>query len=147
MDTPEIGKAEDYRISKRLWRSHKRRKRDNLRDGKGFGYSVCTKEDQFTRTMSARYYKDGSEILIGELGAHKNTCPRLLFRREAARLQGFPNDFIIDQVSRTQIYKQFGNSVCVPLVQEIASVVIPYLGSGVSSGTPIKALNFRNVAS
>jgi DNA (cytosine-5)-methyltransferase 1 len=137
-DNPEVGDFDDYVISKKIWASHKRRKRENKNNGKGFGYSLVNRNDLYTRTMSARYYKDGSEILVGKEGAHLNECPRMLFPREAARLQGFPDDFIINKVSRNQIYRQFGNSVCVPLVQEIASVVIPYLGSGVSSGTAIK---------
>ena len=72
-----------------------------------------------SRTLSARYYKDGSEILIRQEG--KN--PRRLTPRECARLQGFPEDYQIT-VSNTRAYKQFGNSVVVPLVTEIASLII-----------------------
>jgi DNA (cytosine-5)-methyltransferase 1 len=127
MDHPHTGKLSDYVISKRLWSSHKRRKKENIKNGKGFGYSVVTKASAYTRTMSARYYKDGSEILVGIEGAHKNRCPRMLFPREVARLQGFPDSYIINKVSRTQIYKQFGNSVCVPIIKEISNIIIPYL--------------------
>ena len=72
--------------------------------------------------MSARYYKDGSEILIEQKG--KN--PRRLTPRECARLQGFPDTFKIP-VSDTQAYKQFGNSVVVPLMTEVAKLVVTRL--------------------
>jgi len=78
--------------------------------------------DGITRTLSARYYKDGSEILI----AQKNSNPRRLTPRECARLQGFPDDFKI-VVSDTQAYKQFGNSVVVPLMTDIAGLIIAKL--------------------
>ena len=74
--------------------------------------------DGITRTLSARYYKDGSEILIAQEG--KN--PRRLTPRECARLQGFPNSFKIP-VSDTQAYRQFGNSVVVPLMADIAGLI------------------------
>ena len=76
--------------------------------------------DGVTRTLSARYYKDGSEILINQ-GEGKN--PRRLTPRECARLQGYPEDFKIT-VSDTRAYKQFGNSVVVPLVTSIAKLVV-----------------------
>ena len=71
------------------------------------------------RTLSARYYKDGSEILIAQEG--KN--PRRLTPRECARIQGFPDTFKI-VVSDTQAYKQFGNSVVVPLMSDVAGLII-----------------------
>lgn len=104
-----------YTISNRLWEGHKRRKIENRKKGKGFGYSLFNEESPYTSTISARYYKDGSEILIEQEG--KN--PRKLTPRECARLQGFPEDFIIP-VSDAQAYKQFGNSVAVPVVRAIA---------------------------
>ena len=73
----------------------------------------------YTSTISARYYKDGSEILIEQKG--KN--PRKLTPREAARLQGYPDDFVIP-VSDVQAYKQFGNSVAVPVIKAIAENVV-----------------------
>lgn len=73
----------------------------------------------YTNTLSARYYKDGSEILIEQKG--KN--PRKLTPREAARLQGFPENYMIP-VSDTQSYKQFGNSVAVPVINAIANNII-----------------------
>lgn len=106
---------EKYTISDKLWSGHKRRKELNKLNGKGFGYGLFSKDSAYTNTISARYYKDGSEILIEQEG--KN--PRKLTPREAARLQGFPEDYIIP-VSDAQAYKQFGNSVCVPVVKAIA---------------------------
>lgn len=75
-----------------------------------------------SRTISARYYKDGSEILIAQEG--KN--PRRLTPRECARLQGFPDSFKIP-VSDTQAYKQFGNSVVVPLMENVAKLIVEKL--------------------
>jgi DNA (cytosine-5)-methyltransferase 1 len=72
--------------------------------------------------LSARYYKDGSEVLIDQTKLNKN--PRKLTPRECARLQGFPEEFIVDGVSQSQIYKQFGNSVCINVVQAIADEII-----------------------
>lgn len=83
---------------------------------------MFNKNSEYTSTISARYYKDGSEILIQQY--HKN--PRKITPREAARLQGFPEEFIIP-VSDTQSYKQFGNSVAVPVVNKIAEKMIDYL--------------------
>jgi hypothetical protein len=78
---------------------------------------------QIARTLSARYYKDGSEILISQ-GTDKN--PRRLTPRECAKLMGYPADFKIP-VSDTQAYKQFGNSVVVPVVERIAKAVVAAL--------------------
>ena len=72
-----------------------------------------------SRTISARYHKDGSEILIAKRG--KN--PRRLTPRECARLQGFPESFVIP-VSDTQAYRQFGNSVVVPLMENVANLIV-----------------------
>lgn len=110
---------EKYFISERLWRSHQDRKERNKQNGKGFGYQMVSAESKYTATLSARYYKDGAEILVQI--PNKNT-PRKLTPRECARLQGFPDDFIIP-VSNTQAYKQFGNSVSVPVVREIAKQI------------------------
>ena len=86
--------------------------------GNGFGYGIADL-DGVTRTLSARYFKDGSEILIEQDGRN----PRRLTPRECARLQGFPDSFIIP-VSDTQAYKQFGNSVVVPLMSDVAGLVV-----------------------
>jgi DNA (cytosine-5)-methyltransferase 1 len=80
-------------------------------------------KDSVSRTLSARYYKDGSEILINQ-GKRKN--PRRLTPRECARLMGFPEDFKIP-VSDTQAYRQFGNSVIVPVMTEVARIMAPHI--------------------
>jgi DNA (cytosine-5)-methyltransferase 1 len=107
-----------YTISDRLWAGHQRRKIENKKNGKGFGFGLVDEESAYTNTISARYYKDGSEILI----AHKNKNPRKVTPREAARLQGFPEDFNYSG-SDTQAYKQFGNSVSIPVVAAIAQKI------------------------
>ncbi len=112
-----------YTISDRLWSGHKRRKAENEIKGKGFGYSIVTKNSPYTNTISARYYKDGSEILIHQEG--KN--PRKLTPREAARLQGFPDTFKINP-SDVQAYKQFGNSVPVNLIEAVAREMLLAMG-------------------
>lgn len=108
-----------YTISDALWEGHRRRRLENRKAGKGFGYSLFNAESPYTSTISARYYKDGSEILIEQEG--KN--PRKLTPREAAKLQGFPEKFIIP-VSDTQAYKEFGNSVAVPVVRAVATRIV-----------------------
>jgi DNA (cytosine-5)-methyltransferase 1 len=90
--------------------------------GNGFGYGL-TDLNGISRTLSARYYKDGSEILIPQ----KDSIPRRLTPRECARLQGFPDSFIIDRVSDTQAYKQFGNAVTVPVIQAVGKNLIKKL--------------------
>lgn len=109
-----------YTISDKLHKGHQRRKKEHLEKGNGFGFSVFDKDTKYVNTISARYYKDGSEILISQ-GENKN--PRKLTPRECARLQGFPEEFIIP-VSDTQAYKQFGNSVAVPVVRAVANRII-----------------------
>lgn len=111
-----------YTISDRLWAGHQRRKIAHNNKGNGFGYSIFNEESEYTRTISARYYKDGSEILIYQ----HNKNPRKLTPREACRLQGFPDDFKI-AVSDIESYKQFGNSVAVPVVEEIAKEILKEL--------------------
>lgn len=111
-------------ISDRLWAGHQRRKKQNKIDGKGFGYGIVDQNSSYTNTISARYYKDGSEALIYQPG--KN--PRKLSPREVARLQGFPEDFQLSS-SNIQAYKQFGNSVTVPVVKAIATKIKDHLCS------------------
>lgn len=106
---------EKYTISDRLWAGHQRRKIEHKEKGNGFGYSIFNENSSYTSTISARYYKDGSEILIEQ----KNKNPRKLSPREAGRLQGFPDSFKI-KVSDVQAYKQFGNSVSVPVIKAVA---------------------------
>lgn len=108
-----------YIISDKLWKGHQRRKREHAKKGNGFGYSLFGVNDKYTSTMSARYYKDGSEILIKTKGTAN---PRKITPKEASRLQGFPEDFKIHP-SDTQAYKQFGNSVAVPVIRSIAKAI------------------------
>ncbi|MDK0684767.1 MAG: DNA (cytosine-5-)-methyltransferase [Clostridium perfringens] len=112
-----------YTISDKLYAGHLRRLASHKEKGNGFGFSLVNKDTPYTNTISARYYKDGSEILVDQ-GPDKN--PRKLTPRECARLQGFPEKFIIP-VSNTQAYKQFGNSVPVTVVREIAKNIISEL--------------------
>lgn len=118
-DILEQNVDEKYTISDALWEGHQRRKSEHKIKGNGFGYSLFNRQSEYANTISARYYKDGSEILIEQEG--KN--PRKLTPRECARLQGFPEEFIIP-VSDTQAYKQFGNSVAVPVVRAVARKII-----------------------
>lgn len=103
-----------YTISDRLYAGHLRRRKEHKEKGNGFGFSSFDKNSLYTSTISARYYKDGSEILIEQ----KDTNPRKLTPREAANLQGYPQNFLIP-VSDNQAYKQFGNSVSVPVIQTV----------------------------
>ncbi len=86
--------------------------------GNGVGFRLKNL-DGVSRTMSARYYKDGAEILIPQ----EDKNPRRLTPRECARLQGFPDDFIIP-VSDNQAYKQFGNSVVSPLMEAVGKQMV-----------------------
>jgi len=113
-----------YTISQKLLDGHIRRKKEHREKGNGFGFSVFKSEDRYTNTISARYYKDGSEILIDQTDFNRR--PRKLTPRECARLQGYPEEFIVDAVSDVQAYKQFGNSVSVPVVQAIGSQMLQF---------------------
>lgn len=107
-----------FTLSDHLWEYLQQYAAKHKAKGNGFGYGIA-RPDGIARTLSARYYKDGSEILIEQEG--KN--PRRLTPRECARLQGFPDTFQIG-VSDTQAYKQFGNSVVVPLMADVAGLVV-----------------------
>jgi len=107
-----------YELSDKLWQDLQNYAEKHKQKGNGFGFGLVNL-DGITRTLSARYYKDGSEILIPQ----KNKNPRRLTPRECARLQGFPDTFKI-VVSDTQAYKQFGNSVVVPLIKALAEELI-----------------------
>jgi DNA (cytosine-5)-methyltransferase 1 len=109
-------------ISDRLWEGHQRRKIQNKINGKGFGYGLVSKDSPYTNTISARYYKDGSEVLIEQEGQN----PRKISIREAANLQGFPYEFEPSS-SKVQAYKQFGNSVTVDVISAIAKCIAKYL--------------------
>lgn len=107
-----------YTLSDKLWSYLQKYAIKHKEKGNGFGFGIANPESN-TRTLSARYYKDGSEILIAQKG--KN--PRRLTPKECARLMGFPESYRI-VVSDTQAYKQFGNSIVVPVVTAIAKNVI-----------------------
>lgn len=122
-DILEKSVDEKYTISDKLYEGHLKRKEMHKKKGNGFGFSVFNENSPYTNTISARYYKDGSEALIDQ-GANKN--PRKLTPRECARLQGFPEEFIIP-VSDMQAYKQFGNSVSVPVIEAVAKQMISFM--------------------
>ena len=112
---------EKYTLTDKLW-SYLQSYADKHRAaGNGFGFGIAPR-DGVSRTLSARYYKDGSEILIEQPG--KN--PRRLTPRECARLMGYPDDFRI-VVSDTRAYQQFGNSVVMPLMADIAKNIVSAL--------------------
>lgn len=121
-DILEKNVDEKYTISDRLWEGHQRRKNVNKEKGKGFGYGMVNENSEYTNTISARYYKDGSEILIEQ----ENRNPRKLTPREAARLQGFPDSFKIP-VSDNQAYQQFGNSVAVNVIVKVAEQMLKHI--------------------
>lgn len=114
--------SDRYTISDKLWQGHLERKKMHKKKGNGFGFCLFNPESKYTSTISARYYKDGSEALIEQEG--KN--PRILSPRECARLQGFPEEFIIP-VSNARAYKQFGNSVCIPVIEAVAKQMTAYM--------------------
>ena len=113
-----------YTISKHLWKYLQDYAAKHRARGNGFGYGLVDPNDEYvvTRTLSARYHKDGSEILIDTGGE----TPRRLTPRECSRLMGFPDNYVIP-VSDTQAYRQFGNSVVVPVVQQIAGRLVGHL--------------------
>lgn len=113
-----------YTLTPRLWNYLQAYAEKHRAAGNGFGFGLAN-GDSVTRTLSARYYKDGSEILVFQ-GPRKR--PRRLTPRECARLMGFPDSFIIP-VSDTQAYKQFGNSVVVPVMREVARVMKPRIAA------------------
>lgn len=115
----ETNVSEQFTISDKLWAGHKRRRIENEQKGNGFGYCLFNRDSEYTSTISRRYYKDGSEILIEQEG--KN--PRKITPREAANLQGFPKEFKIP-VSKTKAYQQFGNSVAIPVVTRISEEIV-----------------------
>ena len=111
---------ERYTLTDAIWAGFQKRKQNNINRGAGFGYCLFDEESPYVSTLVARYYKDGQEILVDQ-GENKN--PRKLTPRECARLQGFPDNFIIP-VSNMQAYKQFGNSVAVPVVRAVANRIV-----------------------
>jgi len=128
---PKLGKILEkevdpkYTLTQHLWNYLQAYKEKHTGKGNGFGYSLFGPND-VTRTLSQRYYKDGSEILVAQSGNR----PRRLTPRECARLMGFDRPgkpFILKDVSDTQLYRQFGNAVVVPVVEFVANAIKPYL--------------------
>ena len=111
-----------YTLTPKLWKYLQDYAEKHRKAGNGFGFGLVD-GDAVTRTLSARYYKDGSEILVSQ-GNRKR--PRRLTPRECARLMGFPDTFKIP-VSDTQAYRQFGNSVVMPVMKEVARIMVPHV--------------------
>ncbi len=142
---PEESMDSYYTISDRMWEGHQRRKERNKANGKGFGYSLFNAESVYCSTISARYWKDGSEILIDQ--SSKNLNPRRLTPVEAGRLQGYRivgngwektecannQNYSPDNlefkivVSRKEAYHQFGNSVAIPVIKRLAKEIVEQL--------------------
>ena len=142
---PEDAIEAKYTISDRMWEGHQKRKERNRKNGKGFGYSLFSAGSTYTSTISARYWKDGSEILIDQ--SDKGLNPRILTPVEAGRLQGYriigkgwqhpecannqnyndnnPEFKIV--VSNKEAYHQFGNSVAVPVIKALAKEIVKQL--------------------
>lgn len=127
-----------FTISDKMWIGHQERKKRNRENGKGFGYSLFRPEAEYCSTISARYWKDGSEILIDQ--SEYNLNPRKLTPVEAGRLQGYniegagwanPNTGLTTHeqipfkivVSKKEAYHQFGNSVAVPVIKRLAQEI------------------------
>ncbi|VXC60815.1 DNA cytosine methylase [Burkholderia sp. 8Y] len=130
-----------FTLTENLWKYLQAYADKHRAAGNGFGFGMAY-ADSVTRTLSARYHKDGSEILVSQ-GARKR--PRRLTPRECARLMGFPDTFKIP-VSDTQAYRQFGNSVVMPVMQEVARIMLPHIESlvgkardGISFSLPLFA--------
>lgn len=113
-----------YTISDKLWEGLKNRMARHEAKGNGFGHRVFTSDESACNTITSRYYKDGREVLIDQ--SSKGLNPRRLTPRECARIQGFPEWFDLSAASDTQLYKQFGNSVSVPVIRAIASAMVLY---------------------
>lgn len=120
-DILESQTDDKYTLSDKLWLYLQNYADKHKAAGNGFGFGIAD-PNGVARTLSARYYKDGSEILV----AQENRNPRRLTPRECARIQGFPDSFKI-VVSDTQAYKQFGNSVVVPLMTDVAGLIVEKL--------------------
>ena len=142
---PEDSIDSSYTISDKMWEGHQKRKERNKANGKGFGYSLFKADDIYCSTISARYWKDGSEILIDQSGKKLN--PRRLTPVEAGRLQGYKilgsgwqnpdsansanNDNTNQEfkivVSKKEAYHQFGNSVALPVIKRLAQEIVEQL--------------------
>lgn len=129
-----------YTLTPGLWTYLQQYAEKHRAAGNGFGFGMAT-ADSVTRTLSARYHKDGSEILVHQGKAQR---PRRLTPRECARLMGFPDTFRIP-VSDTQAYRQFGNSVVMPVMREVARIMLPHLGVA-TSPVAVKRKSTRTAA-
>ena len=109
-----------YTLSDKLWAYLQNYAEKHRAKGNGFGYGLVDLNG-ISRTLSARYYKDGSEILIPQ---EEGKNPRRLSPRECARLMGYPDKYRIDRVSDVQAYRQCGNSVIVPLITAVSEKII-----------------------
>lgn len=127
---PDAQVNSKYTLTAHLWTYLQNYANKHQAAGNGFGFGLVD-GDSVARTLSARYYKDGSEILVSR---GDGETPRRLTPRECARLMGFPDDFEIP-VSDTQAYKQFGNSIVVPMVEAVAGLMAPYVTSSTRHST------------
>lgn len=128
------GVLDKYQLSDHLWEYLQDYAAKHKAQGNGFGFGLVDDLDGITRTLSARYHKDGSEILIPQEGRN----PRRLTPRECARLQGYPDDFKI-VCSDTQAYRQFGNSVAVPVIRDLAQELLRDLAAVLEADVPAVA--------
>lgn len=122
-DILESNVSSEFTLSDKLWSFLQSHAEKHSKKGNGFGYGLIEPKTMTTaRTLTARYYKDGSEILIAQEG--KN--PRRLTPRECARIMGFPDSYQLTS-SKTQTYKQFGNSVVLPVIELFAQRITEVL--------------------
>lgn len=126
-----------YTLTDHLWQYLQDYAAKHKAKGNGFGFGFVTRDD-VARTLSARYYKDGSEILVSRNTETKIKNPRRLTPRECARLMGFDDTFKI-VVSDTQAYKQFGNSVVVPVIKAVAKIMAPYITTQMEAEEEVRA--------
>jgi len=118
-------KPNNYTLSPKLWKYLQDYKAKHRAAGNGFGYGLIEPGiDNHTRTLSARYYKDGAEILISQGNGSE---PRRLTPAECGRLMGFPRRYKFGGISDTEAYKQFGNSVVVPVATLLAHSIVEQL--------------------
>lgn len=120
-----------YTLTSNLWTYLQNYAEKHRAAGNGFGFGMAY-PNSVTRTLSARYHKDGSEILVYQGEALR---PRRLTPRECARLMGFPDTFRIP-VSDTQAYRQFGNSVVMPVMREVARIMLPHVQTLLAKEAP-----------
>ncbi|ASL43132.1 DNA-cytosine methyltransferase [Burkholderia sp. AD24] len=120
-----------YTLTANLWTYLQNYAEKHRAAGNGFGFGMAY-PDSVTRTLSARYHKDGSEILVYQ---GESLRPRRLTPRECARLMGFPDTFRI-LVSDTQAYRQFGNSVVMPVMREVARIMLPHVHTLLAEEAP-----------